>query len=227
MAILGIPGTENIKLPSMGGSFFSGVMWLILIFVVFLVIGGMFYYWYYLKKQKKLYKHKIFWFEEVHGCMVPIENNQARELTIPGTHINIFYIKEKDMYLPRPVKRMGKDNYWYAIRNNREIVNFTMKNINDEMKQAKLEFDHTDMRYALTNLLALIKRNYRDKSQVWWREYKDVIVLVVYIFVLTLSFIFIVSKVGTLIDKVGNLIEHAEQLIKVAEAKSGSGVMVQ
>ena len=50
-----------------------------------------------------------------------------------------------------------------------------MKNINEETKEAGLEYDHTDMRYALTNLLALIKRNYRDKSQPWWREYKDVI----------------------------------------------------
>ncbi len=225
----GIPGTENIALldnfnPS---SVLSGVGRFLLILSLFLLVGGVFYFLYYLKKKKKNYNKKIFWFEEVHDYMIPIGENVACELIIPGTNINVFYIKEKDMYLPRPVKRMGKDSYWFAIRNNREIVNFIMKNINKEMKEAGLEYDHTDMRYALTNLKELIKRNYRDKSQPWWREFKDVIGLVVLIFVLTLSFIFIISKVGSLIDQVGALIEHADQLVQVAQTKAGSGVIIQ
>ena len=158
--------------------------------------------------------------------MIPLGDDVACELIIPGTNINVFYIKEKDMYLPRPIKRMGKDAYWFAIRNNRELVNFKIKNINKEMTEANLEYDHTDMRYALTNLKELIKRSYRDKSQVWWKEYKEVISLVILIFVLTLSFIFIISKVGGLIDKVGGLIENADRLIQVAETKGRSGVIM-
>jgi len=206
----------------------SGAVQFIVILVLFLIVGGIFYYLYYKKRKKKQYNKKIFWFEEVNGNIVPVGEDVACELTIPGTNINVFYIKEKDMYLPRPVKRMGKDAYWFVIRNNREIVNFTMKNINKEMKEANLDYDHTDMRYALTNLKELIKRNYRDKSQPWWREYKDIIGLVVLIFVLTLSFIFIIGKVGSLIDQVGKLIEHADLLIKTAETKvSTSGVIMK
>lgn len=228
--VFGIPGTENID--SIGNFNLSGILsgmgqFIALIFL-FALVGGIFYYIYYRKNLKKTYNKKIFWFEEVHGYMVPVGEDKACELIIPGTNINVFYIKEKDMYLPRPVKRMGKDAYWFAIRNNREIVNFTMLNINEEMKEANLDFDHTDMRYALTNLKDLIKRNYRDKSQPWWREYKEVISLVILIFVLTLSFIFIISKVGTLIDKVGILIDHADNLIKIAETKaSSSGVITK
>ncbi len=222
--VFGIPGTENIAVNFSG--IMSGVMQFVILLGLFLFVGGVFYYVYYLKKKKKRYNKKIFWFEEVHGEMVPIGEDVACELIIPGSNINVFYIKEKDMYLPRPVKRMGKDAYWFAVKNNREIVNFTMANINKDDK-AGLNFDHTDQRYALTNLKELIKRNYRDKSQPWWREYKDVIGLVILIFVLTLSFIFIISKVGGLLDKAGVLIDHADQLIKLAEVKSGSGVIMQ
>ncbi len=222
----GIPGSENINIPSMSGIVSGAGQFALLIFL-FILVGGIFYAVYYLKKKKKSYNKKIFWFEEVHGVIVPIGEDKACELIIPGTNINVFYIKDKDMYLPRPVKRMGKDAYWFVVKNNREIVNFTMKNINEEMTEANLDYDHTDMRYALTNLKDLIKRNYRDKSQPWWREYKDVIGLVVLIFVLTLSFIFIIGKVGTLIEQVGALIEHADQLIKIAQTTSGSGVITQ
>lgn len=224
----GIPGTENINLGEFGMTgFMSGLAQFMFILFLFGIVGGIFYYWYYLKKQKQKFNKKIFWFEEIHSDMVPIGDDNACEITIPGTNINVFYIKKKNMYLPRPVKRMGKDAYWFAIKNNRELVNFTMKNINDEMKEANLDYDHTDMRYALTNLKDLIKRNYRDKSQPWWKEYKDVISLVVLIFVLTLSFIFIISKTGELIDKAGILIEHADKLVQVAETKSGSGITMQ
>ena len=224
----GIPGTEAVTESFNFSGLLSGAGQFILLTVLFAIVGGIFYYVYYLKKKKKNYNKKIFWFEEVHGYMIPIGEDVACELIIPGTNINVFYIKEKEMYLPRPVKRMGKDAYWFAVKNNREIVNFTMLNINDEMKEAKLDYDHTDMRYALTNLKELIKRNYRDKSQPWWREYKEVISLVILIFVLTLSFIFIISKVGDLIGQVGSLIEHADTLIQIAETKaSSSGVITR
>ena len=225
----GIPGTENIAILKDFdiSKVLGGIGQFLLLGGLFILVGGIFYYVFYLKKKKKNYNKKIFWFEEIHGYMAPIGEDNACELIIPKTNITVFYIKSKDMYLPRPVKRMGKDAYWFAIRNNREIVNFIMKNLNDEMKEANLDFDHTDMRYALTNLKDLIKRNYRDKSQPWWREFKDVIGLVVLIFVLTLSFIFIISKVGSLIDKVGALIEHADQLIQLAQTKAGSGVIIQ
>lgn len=221
--VLGIPGTEGI------GDSFSGVLsgagQFFLLVGLFILTGLILWAVYYLKNKKKDYNKRIFWFEEVHGEMVPVGQDLASELIIPGTNINVFYIKEKDMYLPRPVKRMGKNEYWFAIRNNREIVNFVMKNIN-KTGEGEIEFDHTDQRYALTNLKALIQRNYRDKSQPWWREFKDVIGVVILIFMLTLSFIFIISKIGGLVDKIGALIDHADQLIKLAETKGGSGIVM-
>lgn len=222
---LGVSGLGVNLNPS---SFLSGLGQFLVLVLLFVIVGGIFYYTFYLKKKKKANNKKIFWFEEVNGSVVPIGDDNAAELTIPGTNIQVFYIKAKEMYLPRPVKRMGKDAYWMMIKNNREIVNFAMRNINEDMKEANLDYDHTDMRYALTNLKELIKRNYRDKSQPWWREYKDVISLVILIFVLTLSFIFIISKIGKLIDQVGQLIDHADALIKVAETKAtSSGVVTQ
>ena len=83
------------------------------------------------------------------------------------------------------------------------------------------------MRYALVNLRAMIQRNYRDNSKPWWREYKDVIGLVILIFVLSFSFFFLISKVAVLIDQVGQLIDHADKLVKSANAVRGSGVTTQ
>ena len=221
-----IPGLNSFQggdvvgyLGSLGKVLLGVLIFLTIFTIMFIILWRI--------KNKKLYNKKIHWFEEVNGQMVPVDTDLATELTIPDTNIQCFYIKKKNLYLPRPTKRMGKDSYWYVIKNNREIVNFTMENINDKNKEGKLDYDHTDMRYALVNLRAMIQRNYRDNSKPWWREYKDVIGLVILIFVLSISFFFIITKVGVLIEQVGQLIDHADQLIKSAETLRGSGVTTQ
>lgn len=225
--VFGIPGTEGIFGGFNFSSAMSGVMQFVILLGMFIAVGGIFFWIYYLRSSKEKYNQKIHWFEEVNGSVVPLGMNLARELTIPNSNVQVFYIKDKDMYLPRPRIKMGKDAYWFMIKRNGEIVNFAMKNLNEEMKEANLDYDHTDMRYALTNLKELIKRNYRDKATPWWREYKEVISIIILIFVLTLCFIFLISKFGGVADKLGILIDHADKLIQLAETKSGSGVIIK
>lgn len=225
--VFGIPGTDEMFGNMNLSGAFSGIVQFAVLLGLFIIIGILFFVYYYLKKEKEKYKHKVHWFEEINGVVAPLGFSLACELTIPNSNVQVFYIKEKDMYLPRPRIKMGEKAYWYMIKRNGEIVNFKMKNMNEDMTEANLDYDHTDMRYALTNLKDLIKRNYRDKSQPWWREYKDVIGVVVLIFVLTLSNIFTLSKFGGLVDKIGMLIDHADQLIQLAETKAGSGVIIQ
>ena len=224
--VLGIPGTEAIGGNIDINSIISSIGKIAGMVLLFVVVAGIWFFIYWRKHNKKIADKKLFWFEEIHGNMVPVGEDSAMELKVPGTNVTVFYVKKKDMYLPRLVRKMGKDAYWLAIRKNREIVNFTMKNINKEMKEANLDYDHTDQRYALSNLLEMIKRNWKDKSIPWWREYKDVISVVLLIFVLTLSFFFLFSKVGGLLDRIGVLIDHADKLIQAAsQVTPGSGIL--
>ena len=200
-------------------SIFSGLGSLLLILFMGGMIAGILFAILWRTKNKNLYNQKIYFFEEINGEFIPIEDCMARELTIPNTDVRVFYIKSKDMYMPRGVKKMGKSAYWYAIRNNREIINFRIKNMNREMEDAGLDFDHTDMRYAYDNLKEIIKRNYKDKNVKWWEVYSTLINLVVYVFVFTMAFYFLISKIGGLLssidiiaDKVGGYIGQASNL---------------
>ena len=226
MAITDIPGFPDLGISGFNfSSLMNGIGLIILAIFVFVIIGGIAFFMFIKTKNKKLYNKTIHWFEEVNGDMIPTGLDIAREITIPNSSVTVFYIKKKNLYLPRPVIKVGKEGYWICIRRNRELVNFRPKNLNEDMKESNLDYDHTDMRYALTNLQEMIKRNYRDKSQPWWKEFKEVIGLVILIFVLTLSFVFIAVKMGDLADKLGILIDHVDSLIKSAEATRGSGVI--
>jgi len=206
--------------------FLTGVGQIILSIVLFVIVGAGIYFIFSWLSKKKTYNKNIYWFEEGPERMIPIGQDQATELIIPGTNIPVFYIKSKDMYLARPVRKMGKNDFWFAIRNNSEIINFSMKNLNTEMKEAGLDYDHTDMRYASSYLKELIKRNYRDNSQPWWREYKELISVVVLLFVFTLCMIFIMVQMGKIADKLGLLIDHADQLVQAAKSLSKTSGVV-
>lgn len=220
----------GINVPDLGIDFgsFMGIVGDILGALLLFIVAGIFLFFILrFTKTKKYFDKKIFWFEEVHSDMVPIDEDTARELTIPNTNIKIFYIKKKDMYLPRLTIKMGKNSYWVCVKKNRELVNFKMKNLNKEMKEANLEYDHTDMRYANVNIHELIKRNYRDKAIPWWREYKDIIAVVILIFVVTLGTTVIIMQMKALIGQVGALIEHADKVVQSAGALKESGIQLK
>ncbi len=190
-----IEGLNNLEGFSLGG-LPGGTTQILLVIAVFIFFAGIIFAIYSLVRAGKSFNKTIYWFEEVGHKPVPTGIDKAKEIIMPGSNIPILYIKAKNMYLPRPTIQTGKDRYWYFIKNNREIVNFSLANLNDEMKTAGLDFDHTDMRYGLANLKAIIHRNYREKAEPWWRLYKDVISLVILIFMLTIAFWFIASKQG-------------------------------
>lgn len=201
----------------------SNVLYVILIIAgAILLIGGMWVYSKYFRKKKDPNLKQIGWWEEVHGDMVPLSIDDASEITIPGTNLKIFYVKKKDLWLPRFTRGITKDLFYVCITQDREIVNFTLKSLAKDRAEADLNYDHTDMRWAAENTKEFIKRNYRDKATKWWKEYKEAIVLIAYIVILTVSFCAIGWMLLKVVDRVGILIDHADQLIQAAKQFSQS-----
>jgi len=230
----GIAGLDFLKDINLSGVF-TTVTNVITFIVLALIAAGIVAFIFFRKKEGKLYFIKIHYFEDVNGRPIPIKDYDATELTIPNTSIQVFYIKEVDAYFPRGKRAMGKNSYWYMKLANGEIVNFDLPSMNKELTQANLYYDHTDTRYAHENLKQIIKREYRDKSVKWWKEYKEVISLVIIVFVMTLSFIFIISRIGGLIDKMAPLIEMQKGITEelkeitkyIAESRANSGIIIK
>ncbi len=139
--------------------------------------------------------------------------DKVQEIIIPGTRLRVFYVKSRDMWLPRFTRGLTKDLFYVAITENRELVNFTLGSITANMKEAGLVYDHTDMIWASENIREFIKRNYRDKSTPWWKAYQGVITTAIYIIILTFSFVVILYFMRELIGDIGNLIRGVEKLL--------------
>ena len=185
---------------------------------------------YFILKKKKENQNpsvkRIGWWEEVQDNLIPVVTDDAKEIIIPGTRLRVFYIKSKDMWLPRFTRGITKDLFYVAITPKREMVNFTLKTISSDMREANLDYDHTDMIWASENLREFIKRNYRDKSTPWWKEFQGVITTVIYLVILTISFSVILYFMRQIIGDMGGVLDKIATLL--AEVNScnpkGSGI---
>lgn len=188
--------------------------------IVVILVGSLLGFWLFKRNTKKLYTKKIHLFEEVNNQFIPTGEDIAVEMTIPNTTVKVFFLKKANIYLPRGTIQMGKDHYWYGIRKNREWVNFSISNLNEEMKIAKLEFDHSDMRYANAQLKRLIERNY--KKQKWWQEWRSEISVAVLILLLTVSFFLLLGEIKDIVGSLSPLMDSVNENYALQEKVLGS-----
>lgn len=190
-------GGVNINLPKVDVAGFMGKLGQFAqILLIVGVIGFIVFLIFYTKKQKQIYKYKVHIFEEVRGKFIRVKSDLARELTVPDTNVAVFFLKDSKIYLPRPIRNMGLNEYWFVIRNNREWINIELANFNELTKELGYEFDYTDTRYAYVNLKEIIKRNYRDKVAKWWEKYQGLIYMVVLLLAFALAMGYVTTKVG-------------------------------
>lgn len=177
----------------------------------FMVIGGfacvigLFVFLYFKKRNKEKQKNakQIGWWEEINNRLEPGEMDQAEEIIIPGTSLVVFYIKKKKFWLPRFTRGIKKNLFYITRTRNGEIVNFTIRGIEKDMIDAGLEYDHFDMKFAAENTREFIKRNYKDKSVPWWKEYKEIISTGILLLVITFCFIMIIFFMRDMLKDMG------------------------
>lgn len=208
---------------------FSNFLNLVVIIIVLIVGVAVIYFGFrHRAKNKQGIMKEIHWWEEVGGEMVKIRIDKAIELSIPGTSLKLFYVKNKDLWLPRFTRGVSPTEFYVALTPNKEIINFSLLGISESLKSAGLDYDHTDMRWAAENLREFVKRNYRDKATTWWKEYAGVITTAIYILVMTFSFVIIlfflqkvIGDIGQVASSVGGYIDRLEACVPTSGVVSG------
>jgi len=194
----------NFSIAGLGG-------WAVLIFLFFFVVlitGGITFYYFAKKASNSQFKHKVPIFINSNGKMWRIDVDSAKEIFVPDTNISLFFLKKRKIYIARPTRSMGLNEFWYAIADNGEWINFDMINAPGTDTLASANYDHRDTRYAYVNLKEIIKRNYKDKAVTWWKEYSPIITFVIVSFVFLLGCWILLSKIGGLIKELGVFTEQ-------------------
>ncbi len=213
MGFLESLGVDNNPLGNISG---QGVLfWVGLIFVAFLILivaGGIAFFYYAKKAKKKSFKNQIPIYTSLNGKHKKVGTDWAKEIYVADSNISLFYLKINKIYIARPTRTMGKNEYWYSISENGEWVNFDLSTNPEDNTLAKANYDHRDTRYAYVNLKEIIKKNYKDKSLVWWKD--PVIMNIISFVIMSVIFVgacwFLISKMGSLIGQMGPFLDKMD-----------------
>lgn len=145
---------------------------------------------------------------------------------------SILYLRKNKKYLPLPEIQVGKNLYWFAIREDNEWINIGMEDIDLLMRKAKAKFLHKEMRYART----AIQRNLKDRfdKPKFFEKYGSMIINLVAIVIILVFMWMIIDKIVSVADKVNIMAQTGNQVMEKANEVlagldrvcSGSGMKV-
>ncbi len=202
----------GVNLPGIGGGGFNFLSLLsgVIVFAIIAAIFGAFAWWW---ATRRAYNKTIHKFEEINGEASPAGIDKAKEVILPFTSIRAFFLRGARVYLPRPSLQTGKGHYWYWIRDDGEWMNIRPSNINKDLKQLNIKYDHTDMRMSNAALKKLVEKNYKKLN--WLKEYAPYIAMGILILMLGIVGFLIFGEAGKIM---GGLAQVSRELAEVTNA---------
>ena len=159
-----------------------------LLFATLLAVGAYFLFTY-LKFDKKI---KIF-------------RRVGNQIVLTATDVGMFArvgaagdywlkLKKFKKTLPRPQIQMAKNEFWYYERDDGEWINFSLADLDEQMKKASAYYVDEDMRLQRLG----IQKNLGDRFQklTFWQKYGTTVITLVYLMVITVCVVIMFQKMA-------------------------------
>lgn len=196
------------------------IWWGIIFFLFLIIVGAVFGLWAWWYINKKQFKYNIRIFEKVDGRYKPTINDKAIERKIGTGGDTIFYLKSLKKIVPRPTIQTGINTFWFARREDGELINIGMEDIDLKMKEAQVYYLDNEMRYARASLQKLNKD--RNSKETFWSKYGRDIMTIIFVVLISVLLLLIASKMMQIVGTVDNLIKASEGVVDKASTMLGS-----
>jgi len=130
--------------------------WAIL-FLIFVIIVGVATF--FLIKRMKFNK-KIVIFERINGRWEATKRDRAMEFRFGTGGDTVFLLSKLKKYIPTPSIQTGRNTYWMFIREDGEMINFELTDLDELSKKMGARFLDKEMRYARVSLQRQLKDRY-------------------------------------------------------------------
>jgi hypothetical protein len=144
--------------------------WIFGILVLAIIGGVIFWIWH----QKKIFKEEIVVFENVSGQgWVIAFKDRARRLRLSKDGTEVLWLKKKKMPLTAYGRKMGTNQYWFAIGQDGGWYNFLLGDLDAKMGVLDIEPVDRDIKYVTVAMLKNAEKEYgpkqsfMDKWGVW------------------------------------------------------------
>lgn len=198
-------------LPS-SGTVFTIIFWVLGVLVIGGLIGGITYYF----VNQARYKIKIRVFSDVAGKPEQTYFDRARVVNLGQSGENCWYLRGMKRQIPPGTKSMAKNEFWYYIKEDGDLINIGLENMNHKLKLMGINFTNPAMRYARIAL----QRNMKDRYQkvTFMDKYGTVLIFTIHIIIVSIMFVWILKEVNSILPVLKTAIADAGELLKDSRA---------
>ncbi len=216
----------NLGLSSTG----TLVFWIILCIIIAGIIGGAIYAYYY---YKRIYKNQISCFSFIGNIPRKLFTDRAKEVRFGHVGDSLFYLRKQKRYIPVPTIQVGAKEFWYWKREDGELINIGLENLDVKMKAMNCFFVDADMRMQRLGIEKNLQ--FRFQEQNFWQKYGGLligvgmfVIMAVLLIVLFMQWSKAANDLSIVSDKLGTLIEKAGAMCgqrPSTTASSGTGII--
>lgn len=199
----------GISIPSFTASFGGGILTTILILILVSMSIGILI-WIYL--DKKTYNRKIVVFENIAGQGYQVVyKDKARLVNIGDGGEELLWLKKKKVYRTAYGRKMGKNEYWFAIGQDGYWYNFLLGDLDAKMGMLDIEPIDRDMRYMHVAIRKNITERYRKIGIM--EKYGTIIFSGLFIIIMTFALWLLIDQIGELINQASGVVEGAKKVM--------------
>jgi len=218
---------------SVGGALSGFAVYLLWFFgfLLLAVIGGVIIWW---DSRRRLYREEVVVFENVSGQgWVVAFKDKARRLRLSKDGTEVLWLKKKKMPLTAYGRKMGTNQYWFAIGQDGGWYNFTLGDLDSKMGVLDIELVDRDIKYVTVAMLKNAEKEYGPKQSFmdkWGSYIFNILGLIIFFF----GAAYLISQMGDVaemltsaIDKFSSIVDPVKEALARVDniCNSGSGIV--
>lgn len=177
----------------------TSILWLLLLVVIVGVVGVGLYAFF----QWKVYNKTVVVFENIAGKgYVVTFKDKARLVKFGKTGEEVLFLKKKKLYRTAYGRKMGNNQYWFAIGQDGLWYNFVLGDLDAKKEMLDIEPVDRDVRMTYVAMGKLVDEKFKDKKS-FMEEYGPYLINGIVV-------IMVIAGMWFLIDKTGKNLEESE-----------------
>jgi len=199
----------NVDLPSFSMGIGSINWMLILIVFMFVIVGGILIF---ILMDRKKYNKKIILFENIAGQGYQVtKRDRARLVKVGDGGEEILFLKKLKVYRTAYGKKMGKNQYWFAVGQDGYWYNIILGDLDAKMGMLDIEPIDRDMRYMHVAIRKNIQERY--KKQNFMEKYGSILMNGLFLIIMLVGLGVLISKMADTANVINTGITTANELM--------------
>lgn len=199
----------------------SGIGFALLIFFLSLLIIGLVGVGIFVWLRNKKLKYKIPLYKMLGSRPFKLGVYKAMDFKIGQSGDKLWYIPRLKKYIPCGTIQTAPNEYPHFEREDGELINFGLNDIDQEMKTAGVKYIDTDMRNQRLAISSLLEQRFQGK-QNFWEKYGHLITHVIFYMVVCVCMVVIFYQWGDIVDRTSKLFD---KIVAYEEKKCPVGNM--